>query len=176
MVRLSNAPMIVLLSSLVACGGKAIVDDSGGSGGTTTSSSTSSSSSSTSASSSGTVGCEDHSDCPDEWVCVYDTGVCALRCGDPCQPCGAGEICDICATSSCPGCKDCTGACVAAAAGQCDDHMDCAAQEACIFGMSQCAPSCTSMGCADPNLVCQDCATSSCACCLDCGSACVPAS
>ncbi|MBW2458214.1 MAG: hypothetical protein JRI68_27160 [Deltaproteobacteria bacterium] len=169
----------LILSSLWACGGKTTVDEGGTGGSTTTSSSTSTSSSGTSSSgssssSSGAVGCDDSSDCPQDWVCIFDTGVCAPSCGDPCDPCDDGEVCDVCATGSCLGCKDCVPACVAATDGQCDDQGDCGDQEVCVYSVNECFPICSSADCADPNLVCVECATSSCPCCLDCGSACMP--
>ena len=163
-----------LVASSAACGGKTTVDPSGGGGGTTTSGSSSTSSTSTSTSSSGSSGCDATSDCPDGWVCIFDKGECAPGCDDLCEPCRAGEVCDECATGSCPMCEDCVAACVPAGDGQCDDHTDCATDEVCIYGMSECFPSCTSSACADPNVVCDECATGSCPCCYDCVAACMP--
>ncbi len=175
MGRLSCFLVALVLSSLWACGGNTTVDGGGGAGGlTTTSSSTSSSSTGTSSSSSGTVACDDSDDCPDGWVCIFATGTCALACGDPCAPCPTGESCDSCATGSCPGCKDCVPACVTATDGECDDQTDCGAEDVCVYSMNLCFPTCNSGDCTDPNLVCVECATSSCPCCLDCGSACMP--
>ncbi len=164
----------LILSSLWACGGKTTIDEGGTGGSTTTSSSTSTTSTGTSSSSSGTVGCDDNSDCPQDWICMFDIGTCAPSCGDPCDPCDAGAICDACATGSCLGCKDCVPACVAATEGQCDDHGDCGDEQVCVFTLGECFPICSSTACADPNLVCDDCATSSSPCTLDCGSACMP--
>jgi hypothetical protein len=108
-------------------------------------------------------------------VCLFESGSCARICGEPCTPCGAGLVCDPCATSSCPNCFDCRSACVLAAPGTCDDHDDCGADQVCLFGEGQCAPTCDSPECSDPNMICAGCVTSSCPCCKDCGSACLPA-
>lgn len=160
---------------LVACGGTAVVDGTGGAGGAggATSTSSNSSTSTTSSTSSGTTGCSDHADCPPNSVCIYATGTCAPSCGDICEACPAGEICNACATGSCPGCLDCIGACVPASPGQCDDHDDCAADELCVFSTGSCEPACDAIGCADPNLVCADCVTTSCRCCDDCAAVCL---
>jgi hypothetical protein len=157
----------LLLCALCACGGTAVVDGSGqggkgqgGSGSTTTTTTP-------------TKGCDDHNDCPGG-LCVFSTGTCAPPCGDICSPCGPGLVCDGCATSSCPGCLDCGGACLAAAPGQCDDHDDCAQDEVCLYGTGKCAPTCGASACADPNMICDACATAGCPCCKNCGAACLP--
>lgn len=161
--------------AFAACGGTTVVDPgSGGSGGTGGAPSTSSSGGSTSSStSSGTVGCNEDVACPPNSVCIWSTGVCAEVCGDMCSSCPTGEVCNDCATGSCPGCEDCVAACTPAQPGQCDDHTDCATEEVCVFSSGQCEPSCTSQVCADPNLVCADCVTSSGPCLADCVGACI---
>lgn len=63
------------------------------------------------------VFCDDHDDCgsnPGDSVCVFFTGTCAQRCGAGSPPCPPSLTCEPCATSSCPGCDDCIGACVKA--------------------------------------------------------------
>jgi hypothetical protein len=57
--------------------------------------------------------CDDHDDCAASDVCVYALGGCYPSCGEP-AGCGDGFVCDDCATSSCPGCRDCRAACVPA--------------------------------------------------------------
>ncbi len=158
---------------LAACGGTAVVDPGGGGNGgnPTTGSSGGSTSSSTS---SGMVGCSEDAPCPPNSVCIWATGVCAETCGAMCDGCPTGEVCNDCATGSCPGCADCVAACTPAQPGQCDDHQDCAMDEVCVFGTGQCEPACTSAGCANPNLVCVGCATSSGPCLTDCVGACFP--
>lgn len=61
------------------------------------------------------VPCASHDDCgitPGDDVCVFFLGFCAQRCGPGSPPCPPTFTCDQCATSSCPGCDDCLGACV----------------------------------------------------------------
>jgi hypothetical protein len=157
----------------VACGGIAVIDPDdgeGGSGATTSVTTTSTSSTST-----GPGACGPGNECPPNAVCILGTGQCALSCNaaDFCETCPAGEICDSCATSSCPGCYDCVAACVPVTGDQCDDHDDCPADYLCQYTTGQCEPSCDASACADPNLVCADCFTSSCPCCDDCLSLCV---
>jgi hypothetical protein len=60
------------------------------------------------------VACDDHADCGSsagQDVCIFSVGLCAQRCGPGSPPCPPNSICDDCATSSCPGCRDCIGAC-----------------------------------------------------------------
>jgi hypothetical protein len=56
--------------------------------------------------------CDDHDDCNAPDVCIYGTQTCA----PPCNMMGGCDdptlTCDSCATGSCPGCEDCTGACL----------------------------------------------------------------
>ncbi len=158
------------------CGGKAVVDtessNSGGSGGTGPGST--SAGPSTGA---GSTVCTTHDQCA-PGLCIFSTGQCATACDAfGCESCPAGEVCGECATSSCPECLDCMSACVPATNGRCDDHDDCGG-EVCIFGAGPdgtgvCAPSCDGGGCADPSMVCDECATGSCPCCRDCQAACV---
>ncbi len=63
----------------------------------------------------GPVACGSHDDCGvtlGDDVCVFALGVCAQRCGPASPPCPPAYFCNDCATSSCPGCDDCVGACV----------------------------------------------------------------
>jgi hypothetical protein len=155
-----EALVIAAALALVASGGKVVVSTGAGGG-----------------SSTGTAGgtpCEGNSDCPANGVCI--SGTCAPGCnGNLSEPCGKGLVCDTCASSSCPTCDDCIGACLPAKPGQCDDHDDCASDEVCLYGMEICAPACdsTNSTCANPNQVCDGCATSSCPGCEDCRGACV---
>ena len=115
---------------LGACSGTVVVEEGGGGGagagpGTTvTSSSTKSATSSNSttndsvsivSSSTGFIPCDEHADCGNnigEDVCVFSQGICAQRCGPGSPPCKPGFTCSACATSSCPDCDDCLGACL----------------------------------------------------------------
>jgi hypothetical protein len=56
--------------------------------------------------------CDDTNDCPGpNDVCLFATQSCALACkGD--GPCPSGYVCSPCATSSCPGCRDCVDVCL----------------------------------------------------------------
>ncbi|MBI4951998.1 MAG: hypothetical protein HY908_08190 [Myxococcales bacterium] len=141
-----------------AGGGTAGVDPGGATGSTSSTTQT-------------VTGCTSHPEC-DPGVCVFATGECADAC-DPFTPCGVGWVCNNCLTSSCPGCFDCLSGCAPAMPGQCDDHDDCGGGNVCIYGAQTCAPPCAAGGwCADPNLVCNPCATSSCPGCEDCVGAC----
>lgn len=108
---------------LSACSGTVVVDNdggggAGGSGSTTVTSSTKATSSVTSSSvttSTGFTPCDEHADCGasvGEDVCVFGGGFCAQRCGPSSPPCKPGFTCVDCATSSCPECEDCLGACL----------------------------------------------------------------
>ncbi len=167
--------LMALLTLLLACGGTTVVDPGGGgNGGNGGNPSTSSSGGNTSSStSSGTIGCDQDNPCPPNAVCIWETGQCAMVCGGMCDGCPTDEVCNDCATGSCPGCEDCVAACTPAQPGQCDDHTDCETDEVCLFGSGQCAPACNSNGCADPNLVCDNCASSSAPCLADCVGACL---
>lgn len=159
----------VVATAVTGCGGDVVVGGggSGGEGGGSTSTGTPS----TTGTPTPTQVCVDHADCPGG-VCLFSSGLCSVGC-DPSQGCGAGQICEECATSSCNGCKDCQAACVPASPGQCDSHDDCGDGRVCLFGAQKCAPKCNGIGgCDDPNLVCNDCATSSCPFCEDCVGAC----
>jgi hypothetical protein len=114
-----------------------------------------------------------HGQC-ESGLCIFSSGVCSTSCTMT-EPCGTGLRCEPCATSSCPTCEDCVGACVTAAPGECDDHDDCTADDLCVYWSQRCAPPCTSAGgCADANLWCDTCATYPCPMCAECWSACVP--
>ncbi len=161
----------VVATAVTGCGGSVVVGGggSGGEGGGSTSTSTGTPS--TTGTPTPTPGCDDHADCPGG-VCIFSSGLCSVGC-DPSEGCGDGQICEGCATSSCYGCKDCMAACVPASPGQCDSHDDCGDGRVCLFGAQKCAPKCNEIGgCDDPNLVCNDCATSSCPFCEDCVGAC----
>lgn len=162
---------------VAACGGTSVVEGggggSGGSGGTTSTTSSTSSTSSTTSSTTNTGDCSDHLDCPDG-VCIFATGQCVTACEDSCDSCGAGSVCNGCATSSCPVCADCMAACVPAEVGMCDEDDPCGAGEVCLFDQGHCAPTCGAGGCADPNMYCDSCATGSCCGCKNCVAACLP--
>jgi len=117
-------------------------------------------------------------DCPPSSACV--DGECRLACdGDPFTPCPEGEICDDCATSSCPGCLDCVAACVDAGPGQCDDHDDCGEGQLCVYGLGICSVECDADDPGDSTCQalgqdCSPCQTSSCPGCEDCRDVCVP--
>jgi hypothetical protein len=148
----------------VACGGEAVIAPPSGSGGNSSTTSTTVGSTTTGG------GCQ-MGDCPPNSVCV--DGTCRATC-DLFNPCPVGEVCDECATSSCPGCLDCVAACLPGEPGTCDDHDDCNAGELCVYSQQICAPTCDANGaCADPNTVCVDCATSSCPGCEDCAAVCL---
>lgn len=116
------------------------------------------------------AGCDEHADCPDG-LCHFASGECLPACVD--GTCPSGLICDGCATSSCPECKNCVPACVPASGG-CDEHADCPAG-LCVFETSQCAEPCTDEGQCDAGLQCDTCGTSSCPACDDCVAVCLPA-
>ena len=113
-----SIPLASFALVALACGGRVVVDGAGA------------------GAAPGAAECADHGDCPGR-RCVFSSGRCADPCPQPSGPsgtgiCGAGVVCDACATSSCPGCRDCEAACVPAE-GACDDHADCAAEELCNF-------------------------------------------
>jgi hypothetical protein len=124
---------------------------------------------------SGGVFCDDHSDCTGD-VCIFAIGECAPPCDgdDACTSCGAGRLCDGCATSSCFGCADCVAACAPIQPGQCDDDDACGNGEVCLHFSRTCAPACDEAGnCPDGGQFCDDCATGSCCGCRNCVPACV---
>jgi hypothetical protein len=163
---LGNLALVMLSTLALGCGGNVVVGG-GGSGGSGPGGDGGSTSTSTPTP---TGGCDDHADCPDG-LCIFSNGTCSTKC-DEAAPCPAGQICDGCATSSCPGCEDCTAACVPAN-GKCDDHDDCASDSVCLYGAQKCEPKCNANGgCDEVDLVCNDCATSSCPFCNDCVGAC----
>jgi hypothetical protein len=157
---------IVAALLLVGCGGiVTFTEPDGGSGGGTSSSTSSGPS----------VRCEQHSDCAEDELCVFATGTCHPSCApETCDSCGSGLVCDTCATSGCPDCLDCRGACLPVGPDQCDADDACGVEEACDFLTNRCEPTCESSACADPNLVCQPCGTSSCCACKDCVAICLP--
>lgn len=160
---------------LVGCGGIVVLEDEGGAGQGAGAPATTGASSTTIDVASATSGggpCSTHEDCADGFVCVFASGTCAPACDGACSSCGPGRRCEGCATSSCPKCADCKGACVSIEPGRCDDDDPCGPDEVCLFQAQACAPSCSSDGCADPNLICDVCATGSCCGCKNCVSAC----
>ncbi|MFT3767149.1 MAG: hypothetical protein QM820_16755 [Minicystis sp.] len=169
-MSLLDIRMTLVLSAtlaLAACGGNVVVQPgSGGAGGGTTTTMTSSTSSG---------GSKCNGACPQGFVCLWGSDQCVQTCNpEGVTPCGAGLVCDGCATSSCPDCDDCVGACLPAQNGQCDAHDDCAPGSVCLFGAGKCAPECSmeAPSCPSPDLVCNPCATSSCPVCADCRGAC----
>jgi hypothetical protein len=178
---------LVAAALAAACGGTAIIDP-GGSGGanagsTSASSGTSSSfaSSSQSTSSGSMGGCGVDRPCPAGQTCLWGQGrdgqgVCAPLCQEgSCgeDVCPAGSVCDSCASSSCPECADCIGACRPTRAGQCDGHDDCGEDELCNYSQGRCAKACGSTAECDADAICDGCATSSCPCCEDCRGICI---
>jgi hypothetical protein len=173
----TSALLLVTLFGSVACSSVVVPDDSfGGAGGTSTGVPDTSSPSSTQTGSTqtGTTGCAAHEQCPDG-LCIFATGQCAQPCepGGFCQ-CGPGTVCDGCATSSCPGCRDCAAACVPVTDGQCSDGSECKDGSACFFERSTCLPLCREGKCDDPSMICKECATGSCCGCNDCVDLCIP--
>lgn len=155
-----------------ACGGTAVVEaGSGGAGATSTTSATGAAV--TTSASSGGGSCGSHADCP-EGLCIFATGVCAPACSEGlCPSCGPGSVCDTCATSSCPDCDDCLGACAPAGPERCDEDDPCAPGNVCLWYYRTCAPACESdMDCGG-FAYCDGCATGSCCGCADCVAACV---
>jgi hypothetical protein len=174
--RLPLAPLLLALFA-TACGGTAVVEaGAGGAGsGATSTSTTDASATGVTATSTSTGGgaCASHTDCPGE-LCIFATGQCAPACSDGiCPSCGPGLVCETCATSSCPGCDDCLGACAPATPDRCDDDDPCAPGSVCLWYYRVCAPGCeTDMDCGG-FAYCDGCATSSCCGCADCASACI---
>lgn len=164
------AVIVAALAGASGCGGKAIIDTAGAAGatGSTTSATTSTTSTTTKT-------CASPSDCPGA-VCIFATGTCAPACNAAPggAPCGAGLVCNECATGSCPSCLDCVAACMPALNGACDNHDDCGANDLCLYFQNTCAQACTVGGneCG-ANAFCDACATSSCPACNDCLAACV---
>ncbi|MFO0554866.1 MAG: hypothetical protein U0271_41195 [Polyangiaceae bacterium] len=154
------------LAFLLGCGAKVVYQDSGdgGAGGSGTSSSTSTS----------TGGfCTSHEECA-PLICVFSTGECRAPCtANACESCGEGLVCEGCATSSCPACDDCRGACVPTTEGRCDDDDPCPGGGVCLFQSGFCANPCDAMGQCGQFEFCDECATSSCCGCKNCGAACV---
>jgi hypothetical protein len=106
---------------LSGCGAQVVLEEDDGAGGSGTTTSTTGVTSTTKAttnvgsSSSGVVPCDEHADCgsnPGMDVCVFSGGFCAQTCGPASPPCMPGFTCDLCATASCPACKNCIGACI----------------------------------------------------------------
>lgn len=158
----------------LGCGGT-VETGTGGSGGTTGSGATSSSGGTgTGGTTTTPVSCTEHSDC-DGGVCIFSTGLCSPMCASA-SPCVSGEVCDECATSSCPACEDCIAGCIPVHDGACDDHGDCdeAAGQVCIFPgqANTCGKSCVDDTDCDAGDYCNPCGTYSCISCDDCQKAC----
>jgi hypothetical protein len=180
---------LALAGIVVACGGNVEVDEPSGSsttgngaasagpstgGGASGGSGAAGSGASTGASGGGSGVCTDHDDCSAGQVCLFSTGQCVESC-EPlgfCEECGEGTICDGCGTSSCPGCKNCTAACVPIQPGQCDANDGCPAGSACEWFAGTCQPLCGPNGSCPGGLECLDCATGSCCGCEDCVGLC----
>ncbi|MEM9695400.1 MAG: hypothetical protein AAGA56_22845 [Myxococcota bacterium] len=174
---------LMVATGLQACGGDVVVDrstDSSGDDTTSTATDTTPGTTATGTTATTTAGqgCDEQGDCPPNSICIFETGVCATVCfpDDAFSTCGRGEVCNGCATGSCPGCLDCVAACVPAEEGQCDDHDDCDADELCLFGAQRCSRGCGEgqVGCLRDDQFCDPCATSSCPGCEDCLAACTP--
>jgi hypothetical protein len=186
-----TGPAVLLAAfALAACGGDVVVDDKDASG----AGAAGSGPSGTGAVGPGTTGtgatgpgpstvgtgpgsCTDHVACPPDSVCVFATGECAKLCqGDPCEACGPGTICDSCATSSCPECADCIGACMPVQNGRCDGDDPCADGALCYFPDSTCHVACPAFEPATcpPGEECASCPTGSCCGCDDCVDMCLP--
>ncbi len=166
------APLFAL--SFAACGGTAVVEQgTGGAGGASASTATSVVSSSVTSTSTGPGPCTSHEQCPGG-VCIFSAGVCAPSCGAGyCESCGPGYACEQCATSSCPGCLDCLGACLPTPEGRCDDDDPCPPGQECLYSYGYCTPSCgPDLSCPD-FYYCDTCATSACCGCENCAPACV---
>lgn len=154
---------VALVATLLAagCGGDVVVDPPSGGGGPS--------------SSGGPRTCLDHGDCGSGEVCIFATGECAPSC-DPagCDSCGVGRACNSCATSSCPGCRDCVAACPLSPPGTvCDDDDPCPANQACDFTSNTCRTVCTDGSeCTGVEQFCASCLSGSCCGCLDCVNLC----
>lgn len=158
---------------LFGCGGGVVFepDGAGGGGSSTTSTVTGTTSTTTNTGTGGA--CSSHDHCPGG-VCIFATGLCAAACEEAaCSSCGAGLVCDGCATSGCPKCNDCVAACVPIDPGWCDDDDPCPSGQVCLFSSHHCTPQCqTDTDCGSTFLFCSPCATGCCGC-DDCVSACV---
>jgi hypothetical protein len=158
----------------MSCGGKAIVDGvngGGGEGGTDTTTSTTTSWTTNPTTTSGW--CTSHEQCPGG-VCVFSSGQCASSCTpNSCDPCGVGEFCEPCPTSSCPACNDCVAACVPLTSGRCDDNDPCQYGMVCSWWDGVCLQPCDPNGQCGDWYYCEYCATSSCCGCADCVAACL---
>ncbi len=114
--------------------------------------------------------CDTHDDCGAAESCVFSTGGCQPRC-DADGGCPEGFVCDDCATSSCPGCRDCEPACVPDPGG-CTSHEECA-PDLCVFAGGYCTAACEPGRDCGSKAYCDDCVTSSCPGCADCVGGCV---
>ena len=156
---------------VAACGDTVNDDSAGGAGGEGGGGASSGSGSSTATGAGGA--CDEHEDCGPGNVCLFGQGTCAPSCDatDSCESCGEGTACNMCATGSCPGCRDCVAACLPLQAGACDENDACPPDQVCVWEQHLCAPLCdASGGCADPNQICADCVTGSCCGCDNCVS------
>jgi hypothetical protein len=167
--------VFALVVGSAACGGKVFVDGpgaSGGGGGSGASLGTTSSTAGTLSTSTGSDRCREHADCPGG-VCIFSTGLCAPSCEpESCDACTPGTVCEPCATSSCPSCRDCRAGCVASD-GRCDDDDPCPEGRVCLFRQKTCAAPCAADGACGDFSFCDACPTGSCCGCDDCIQACV---
>ena len=164
MTLCTKLAVLAITVTLGACSANVVVDPDndgggGGGGGTTTTPS----------------GCQSHEDCGSGNLCVFATGACTPSCQiDGCDACGPGLVCNACATSSCPDCRDCTAGCVPVEPLDCDDDDTCEPGFTCLFQERRCTPACSpDLACSDPSTQCDGCATGSCCSCKNCVSACV---
>jgi len=121
--------------------------------------------------------CTSPDECAPDELCIFGTGECLKACDiDACDACGAGFVCQPCATSSCAGCKDCRSACVPAPPGACDDDDGCPDGQACNFRTGQCRGLCLGgeVVCTEPGTQCSGCQSGSCCGCDDCVALCIP--
>jgi hypothetical protein len=167
----------VSIAFVAACGGTVVFEEpgSGGDDSSRSSAAPSSGSNATSATGAATP-CTDTTDCAGGEVCVLDDGECRPGCipGD-CAACGPGLVCEPCATSSCPGCKDCISACIPVTAQRCDDDDPCPDGQACLYAQGTCHEQCSEeQGDFCENGACSSCQTGSCCGCRDCVDLCVP--
>ncbi len=166
---------VVLLGPVLACacGSEVLVEEPTGGGGSGSGTTTgSASSTAVTAATTGGGPCDDHADCA-PGLCIFGTGQCAAACEpSTCDACGPGSVCEPCATSSCPDCKNCVSACVPISQGRCDDNDACLEGFVCVFFEGVCRRPCDPMGQCEGLATCDFCATGSCCGCDDCVAVC----
>jgi hypothetical protein len=161
--------------ALSACGGQVVFEEKGSSDGGGGSTGTAPPPPSQNTTGPTPPGCATHSDCGEGRLCVFSSNTCADACEiGSCDSCGVGMVCNDCATSACPDCLDCRGACVPKNDNQCDDDDPCGVDLVCLFDSGYCTPACNAEGfCFQAGQDCTPCATGSCCGCDDCVSACI---